>query len=309
MADQDRSFLEKHLERFVEGRETLDADAISDYIKANPDCHDQVAEFFRLIEVPESGYLQETLDDLTENIYNLAKALIKESPAEARADHENIRFMAQPEAADHYLAEGDEIVADVQDYTGDDRVRGESMNGLRDCMKRSRSEFDLVMSLLQKAIDLGGRWSADCRNLKGILHLSKEDLTAAEACFRAVIRTPGADLYLRTVQVHAMNNLAYICAMNESLDEAVRWAGKARVLSEECGMDLFSSRFGLMYFYLSRQGEGDLDLAAREIEAMMADGRSRDEFLRCLKLPSNRAIMDLVLASGLDGRFAILSED
>ncbi|MCB9833628.1 MAG: hypothetical protein H6807_14255 [Planctomycetes bacterium] len=309
MTADDRSFIESHLERFVAGHEKLDPEAISDYIKANPECHDQVAEFFRLIEVPESGYLQETLDDLTENIYNLAKALIKESPEENRADHENIRFLEQPEAAEHYVAEGDEIVADVQDYAGDDEVRGESMDGLRDCMRRSRSEFDLVMVLLRRAIDLEGRWSADCSNLMGILHLSHENLDEGEACFRAVIGLRAPDLYLRTVQVHAMNNLAYVCAMKAKLDEAILWATRARVLAEECGVEAFGTRFGLMYFFLSRKHDGDLERAAAEIEAMLADPGSQAEFLRCLKLPSNKEILELVIGNGMDRRFSVIRKD
>ncbi len=110
----DSSFsIDEHLERFKGGQGALDADAISEYIKSNPDCHDRVAEFFRLIDVPESEYLQETLDELTENIYNLCKALVKEGPEEKKQDHETIRFIEEPEAADHYIDEGDEIVADV----------------------------------------------------------------------------------------------------------------------------------------------------------------------------------------------------
>ncbi len=300
--------IDEHLERFQNGQASLDAQAISDYIKANPDCHDRVAEFFRVIDVPESEYLQETLDELTENIYNLCKALVNESPADQQQDHENIRFLEQPEAVEHYIDEGDEIVADVQDYTGHDQVRGASMDNLRDTMQRSKSEFDLVISLLQRGIDLDGRWSADCRNLKGILHLSKEQTEEAEVCFRDVIAMRGVDLYLRTVQVHAMNNLSFVCCVKKRMDEAVKLAVRSKVLAEETNIDTFSSQFGLMYFYLLRNQDGDLANAVQEIVSMLEKDDRRDEFARCLRLPSNKEILDLFESNGLHEQFPILGD-
>ncbi|MFT7619313.1 MAG: hypothetical protein ACI97A_002963 [Planctomycetota bacterium] len=305
----DGSFsIDDHLLRFQSGEGTLDADAISDYIKANPECHDRVAEFFRLIDVPESEYLDETLDELTENIYNLCKALVKEGPAEKQQDHENIRFLEEPEAADHYIDEGDEIVADVQDYAGHDQVRGESMDNLLDEMKRSTAEFDLVLDLLQKGIDLKGRWSADCRNLKGILYLSEEQTEQAEVCFRDVIAMRGVDLYLRTVQVHAMNNLSYICCMNSKIDEAIKLAIRSRALAEETGIDTFSCRFGLMYFYMLRDQDGDIAHATEEISSMLGSDGKKEEFARCLKLPSNKEIRHLFENHGLDDQFSVLKD-
>ncbi len=305
MSGSDSFSIDDHLERFKSGQSPLDAGAISDYIRANPSCHDRVAEFFRLIDVPESEYLQETLDELTENIYNLCKALVIEGPEEKKKDHETIRFMEEPQEADHYIHEGEEIVTDVQDYAGHDQVRGESMDNLRDTMKRSKSEFDLVLNLLQKGIDLNGRWSADCRNLKGILYLSEDRNEEAESCFREVIALRGVDLYLRTVQVHAMNNLSYICRMAGKLDEAITWATRSRVLAQETEMDTFSSRFSLMFFHLLRGREGDRDKAVQEIEAMVANPEHHREFLRCLALPSNREILDLLCSHGLNDQFSV----
>ena len=66
------------------------------------------------------------------------------------------------------------------DYAGNDKVRGESMDDLRETMHRSKGQFNLVLGLLQNGVDLAGRWSADCRNLQGILYLSEERTEEAE---------------------------------------------------------------------------------------------------------------------------------
>ena len=306
----DCRFVEEYLDRFAAAKRELDHDAISDHVKLCSSCYERMAQFFRMLEVPESEYLAETIDDLTLSIYNLAKSIMRQptSEQEDEASHENVLFVTQPEAPSHYVEEGAEIASEVQDYTGQDDVRGESMEHVREIMERPRHEVDFLLHLLDRGIALGGCYSNDCRNLKGILLLSEGEKEAAEKELRAVIAAPNADLYLRSVQVHAMNNLSWICSDRGDVNEAIKWATRSRVLAEECDLDQFSSRFALMFFYLQRNADGDGRAASAEVEAILASDTGRKEFMRCMTLAANAEIKQLFLARGLDERFPFCAE-
>ena len=300
-------FVADYLQRFGEYREPLDLDRVSEHVAICSSCYDAMSQFFRVMEVPESEYLQESLDDLTEALYNLVKSLVKRPPDPEEEVRENVRFTHEPGDPETYVVEGGETIDDVQDFTGEDSVRGESMDGLRSLMERSQRQFAIAIELLDKAIDLGGRYSLDCLNLKGVLHLTDERLAEAEAAFRAIIGDRGGNLYVRSVQTHAMNNMGYVCQLAGDLDDAIRWAGRAKALAEELGTESFNAAFALMYFHLLRGGPGDEEDAALQVQTIMSlDGGPR-EFVRCLSLDTNRSIKKLYASSGLATRFPTVS--
>ena len=305
-------FVESYLGRFESGTSDFEHDSVSDHVKLCSTCYDRMSSFFRVLEVPETGYLQETLDDLTLSIYNLAKALMRQEPPEdspSKTNHDNVIFVTQPEDAQQYVAQGVEITEDVQDFTGKDEFRGESMDRVRNLIENSRREIDLILSLLDRGIELAGRYSWDCHNLKGILLVSDDRLDDAAREFRAVIAAPKVDAYLRSVQVHAMNNLSFLCSQQGQSDDAIRWAQKSCAFAEEVDMDTFSSRFGLMFFHLRRQHEGDIDRAAEQIGIILQDANSRSAFERCLGLESNAEVRRMLAETGLDKRFGLVGCD
>jgi tetratricopeptide (TPR) repeat protein len=297
-----------YLDGVRDGERDFDHEHVSAMLAHCPSCVSRVAEYFQVLDVAESGYLNETIDDLTKALYDLVKALMKSEANRQRDldEHENVLFVDAPGDAEEIAQEGDEMIDDVQDYVGSDQVRGESMESLRLLIDESKERFDATVVLLQRAVDLDGHFSLDCRNLLGILHLKHGDAVAAEACFREVIRRGGQDLRARTVQVHAMNNLSFICGDRGELDEAIQLARKSRVLADETGIDPFGSYFGLMYFHLRRDAAGDLDHAAEAVEVLVAQDETHDNLKRCLGLASNAAIRDLIRDRGLADRYPSL---
>ncbi len=259
-------------------------------------------EFFRLMEVPETEYLDETLNDLTHAVYNFVKSLMAQAPAdeESAERHDNVRFVQQPGDSAEYVLEGKEMIDDVQNFAGSDQVRGASMEGIRDLIERSQEEFEFAISLLEKSANLGGEFSLDCLNLKGILYLERSGFDEAELAFNAVITAKRGDLYTRKVQAHAMGNLAYTCIAMKRLDEAIVWATRSKALAEETSLDHFGARFGLAYGYLLRDFDGDLELARQEFEALSATPESRKVLAASLKLESNQEIRELFVRHGFE---------
>ncbi|HGY92954.1 MAG TPA: hypothetical protein ENK43_17460 [Planctomycetes bacterium] len=299
--DDSCRFVEDYLGRFAGRQDELDHEAISDHVKTCSSCYELMSAFFQNLDVPESGYIRETVDDLTLSLYNLAKALMRQPAAkEEDPDLENVLFVSNPDASpDHYKEEAVEITEDVEDFTGRDDFRGASMEGMRNLMARSRREVDLLLSLLDRGIALEGQYSWDCRNLKAILLLTEERLEDAERELRAILALRGADVYLRSVQVHAMNNLSYVCSMKGDLGEALKWATRSRVLAEECNLDPVPCRFSRMFFLLKRDGPGDRDAAREEVRAILERDGGLEELQNCLALPSNKEIRELFVAKGL----------
>lgn len=300
--------IDSYLEGVRDGSKSFDHEQVTTLIADCPSCVSRVAEYFRVLEVPETGYLEETIDDLTKSLYDLVKALMKRDDEDAADDHENVLFVDEPGDAEEIAQEGDEMIDDVQDFAGSDEVRGESMESIRMLIGRSRDRFDAAVVLLERAVDLNGLFSLDCRNLLGILYLKHGEVEEAESAFREVIRRGGRDLQARTVQVHAMNNLSFICAAGENLNEAIELARKSQVLADETGIDPFGSFFGLMYFHLSRGESGDLEAAVAAIESLSERDAGMEQLRRCLALASNHSIRELLRDRGLLERFPVLAE-
>lgn len=289
----DCSEVKKYLDRLASGQQELDHDVISDHVIFCSSCYDTVMNFFRLMEAPSSGYLEETVNDLTGAIYGLSKALIRDRSSEDDS-HQQIRYLSQPESTEHYMREGSEMIDDVQDYTGAEELRGSNTEDIREMIETSRErQVDIVVRLLDKAIELDGEFSADCLNLKGVLLISQSEFSEAEACFRAIMKRPRVDLYHRKLQLLAMNNLAYLRRIENDLDGAIKLAERSKVFAAEFDGDDFGSRFALMFFYLLRGAETDIDRAAEEVGSLTATESTREEFFRFLKLDHNSEIREI----------------
>lgn len=269
----------------------MDLDQVGEHVNACPTCHERLSTFFRVMDAPSSEYLDQSLDDLTESIYNLAKALIKR-PTEDD-DHENVRFVNDPGEPATYIDQGNEVIDDVQDYTGSDSIRGNSMEGLRGLIDESSSAFDLPHELLQQGIDLNGAFALDCHNLRGILFLQDEKPELARREFQAVLDHTPVDTYVRSVQVHALSNLAYVQVGEQNHSEAIRSADRARVLAEECGLDPFNSIFAENYARLLRGEAGDLAAVRESLASLRENSAAAATLTAALTMENNAEIQAL----------------
>jgi tetratricopeptide (TPR) repeat protein len=305
MTAQDCARVQTYLETFGrKGTEADDVDRISDHVKSCAACFRRVGDFFRLMTPPTTGYLKESIDDLTLSVYNLVKAILKKAPADPGEEkHENLKFTQEPGDADQYVKDGAECIDDVEDYLGTDQVRGQSIETLRALMEQSHKQ--LAMDLLQKGVDLGGLYSWDCRNLQGVLHLYGGRLDDAERSFAQVVTAVHEDSYVRTVQAHSMINLAYVYQGKGRYDDAVKWGERSKALAEELNLSTFWSRFGLSYFYLLRDKPGDVERAGAEIEAMLASAALAVDFHCYINADANKVIRGLYDQRGLAERFRL----
>ena len=275
-----------------------EVDGISEHVRDCRACFHRVADFFRLLKAPDTGYLRETIDDLTLAIYNLVKSLLLHTPPETDDDRrENLRFSRDPGEASQYIRDGAEAIDDVEDFLGSDNMQGESMESIRADLVQSHRR--LTAKLLQRGVDLGGLYSLDCRNLQGVLHLYAERLDEAERAFSAVVTAAVVDPYIRSVQVCSMLNLAYVYQRKRRFDDAVKWADRAKALACDIGNNPFPQSFGLAYFLLLRNRDGDDSRAAAEVGQILAQADTAIEFRRYLAMPTNTVIKDLFLNRGI----------
>ncbi len=269
----------------------MDLDHVGEHVNACSACHEKLSMFFRVMEAPSSEYLDQSLDDLTESIYNLAKALIKRPSDDD--DHENVRFVNDPEDPATYVDQGLDVIDDVQDYTGADSVRGSSMEGLRGLIGESSSAFDLPHELLQQAIDIRGAFALDCHNLRGILYLQEEKPQLARAEFQSVLDHRPVDTYARSVQVHALSNLAYVQIGELNYSEAIVLSNRSRVLAEECGLDSFNAVFAENYARLLRGTAADIVAVTESLKTLRRDSSPSATLKAALSMENNAEILAL----------------
>ena len=290
-------YVSNFLDTFGKQGGSANIDQVGEHVNACPSCHERLSNFFRVMEAPNSEYLEQSLDDLTESIYNLAKALIKR-PSEDD-DHENVRFVNDPDTPETYIDQGNDVIDDVQDYTGSDSVRGSSMEGLRDLIEDSSGAFDLPHELLQQAIDLKGSHALDCHNLRGILYLQEEKPALARVEFQSVLDHTPVDTYVRSVQVHSLANLAYVQIAEGNLSEAIRLAHRARVLAEECGLDSFTAVFAENYARLLRSEPADIAAVRESLSSLRSDPTASNTLDAALAMENNAEIQTLYVSHDL----------
>src|SRR5262245_25993651 len=73
-------YVTRYLEDFLdEGkRKAFDLEQVSEHVRLCSTCYDQLAKFFRAIEIAPSSYLKETVDELCQAMYRLAGAVLRE---------------------------------------------------------------------------------------------------------------------------------------------------------------------------------------------------------------------------------------
>ncbi len=301
------------LDSFRSGRkESGDLDRVGAHVTGCPSCYARVSDFFRCFEVKPSQYLAETLDELSFSVYNLVKAILKQS--RSAADFEIVTFVEPPGPVEEHVADSFTALDDVEDCTGAEVV-GDTDVGevrrlvrdLRDPSAFERRKTDLAVLLLDLNARLGGKYSLDSLNLKGVIRYCEDRFAEAEAAFHAVIGADRRDLYSRTVNFHAMTNLAYARQQQGDLDAAVRWAGKAVALGEELGLPLSSAEAGLVYFLLLRNLGGDPDRAAERLARASETAERRAEMERLFNLDQNAKMREVLRSSGLAARFPGIS--
>jgi hypothetical protein len=120
-----------YLDAFLdhEARARFDTAALSGHAGACAACATRLAGFFRVLELPESAYLRETLDELAIAMHGLALAVIRERQ-DPEANTDNLVPVAAPEgAADELARQGTEMADDAEDWAGSSRVAGRTFRG------------------------------------------------------------------------------------------------------------------------------------------------------------------------------------
>ncbi len=110
----------RYLDLFLKegGRAAAELDRVSEHVGTCPVCYARLSNFFRTVELPESSYLRETIDELALALYNLAKAVIRDRPARSEAEAtENLRI-TEPGggSAEENVQAGVEMIEDAEDY-------------------------------------------------------------------------------------------------------------------------------------------------------------------------------------------------
>ncbi len=297
-------YVSRYLERFLdEGvRGGVDLEQVSAHVGACAGCWARLSHFFRTIELPESGYLRETIDELALAFYNLAKAIIRDRPPEGPGDAtETVRITEEGGGSEAENVEaGQEMIADAEDFTGSSSVLGLDLDDLREQLQEAGTarelKVEMALRLFRRITGMKSRYLEKAWNWIGVLHYQKGDLGEAEAAFLKVLAaSDGA----REVRSFAHCNLAYVFKHRGDLDRAIRSAERSVVLSEEDGKDLYFGRFAELYFRVLRGSPADLNRARDLLGLLTATRDGRDRLLQDLATGANAPVRDSLAGSAL----------
>ena len=297
-------YLDAFLDR--EARSTFEVEAISSHVSSCPACYQRLSVFFRTVELPESAYLRETIDELALALYNLAKAVIRDLPPASQDDNtENVIITEEGGGSVHEnLSAGVEMIEDAQDYAGSRSVAGMDLDALRDLLENTDTgrvlRIDLALDLFRRVTALPSRYEAEAWNWVGVLCTQKEDFDAAEEAFSRVLAAPDG---ARNTRSWAHCNLGYVHKHRGDLDRAIRSARRSVVLAEEDGKDPFFGRFAGLYFASLRQGEGDASTADGLIDDILRSPGGLERMRQALTLETNRPIDETLRGTGVYERF------
>ncbi len=302
--DEVRRYLDSFTDR--RSKPPSDLEAVSDHVAACASCYSRLQSFFRTVELPESTFLRETLDELALSIYNLAKAIIRDRPpANARDSAENVRITEEGAGSEaENLQAGVEMIEDAEDYTGSSRVGDLALSELRDQLSSAEGapgmKIDLALSLFRRLTTLQSRYLFKAWNWIGVLHYQKEDWSDAEQAFLRVLT---AEDGAREVRSFAHCNLAYVHKHRGDLDRAVRAAGKSAILAEEDGQDPYFGQVAELYFRLLRGSERDPERARDLLERILGKPGARRRFVEDLRSGPNAPMLQVFQASPLASQF------
>ena len=302
-------YVSRYLERWLdEGeRSQLDLDAVGAHATECPRCCTRLAHFFRSVDLPESSYLKETIDELAWSLLNLARAVMRDRPVSDDSDKETAVLAITREgggSAGENVEAGQEMIDDAEDYVGSATVGGmdlEEVRGLLEDAEQAHGlRVELALSLFQRVTELESRYEAEAWNWIGALEYRRERLDAAEAAFLKVLSLKEG---LEEVRSFAHCTLAYIFKHRGDLDRAVKSARRSVVLAEEDGKDPYFGRFAELYLRLLRASEGDA-VATREILTALRSS-DWDRFGSDITAVANAPVLAVYRQSGLAEEFPV----
>jgi tetratricopeptide (TPR) repeat protein len=298
-------YVTRYLDGFLEEatRSTFDVEAVSEHIRLCSPCYDRLSRFFRTIELPESSYLKETIDELCVAMYRLAGAVLRErkDPEDNTENVVPVSGGAAGTSRDH-VEHGHEMIADVEDYVGTDEVGGQNLGVVRKLFdqaeRNEERKVDLAAVLCEEIARFPTRHRASALNLLGVLRLWRNRVAEAENAFVQALGEPDHDDDSRIARASALCNLGYAQQLRGDVEKAAKSERKSLALCEELGIDPFHALFGLFYFSLLRDEAGLAD--ARDALGrllVLEDGRGRLRDM--LALENNRPILDAFRRSRL----------
>jgi hypothetical protein len=291
-------YVKAYLEGFLdEGtRKAFDVDQVSEHVRLCSPCYDRLAHFFRAIEIAPSDYLKETVDELCAAMYRLAGAVLRERRDPEDNTENVISVSGKPGGSTHeHVEHGQEMIADVEDYTGSGDVAGRDLGIVRKLLdqaeRKEERKVDLAIVLCEEITRFQTRHRSSALNLLGVLLLWRNRLKEAEAAFLQALSEPDVDDDSRIARASAHCNLGYAQQLNGDLEKAAKSERRSLALCEELGIDPFHALFGLFYFSLLRNEAGveDADDALSQLLAL-GDGKGRLRDM--LALENNRPILE-----------------
>ena len=300
-------YVSRYLERWLdEGeRSRIDLDQVGSHASACPLCYQRLSAFFRTIDLPESSYLKETIDELAFSLLNLARAIIRDGPEEGEDASAVIAITREGGgSAEENVESGSEMIEDAEDYAGSARVGGMDLAELRaqlaDIEQGAGLRNDLALDLFHRVAELKSRYEAEAWNWIGALHYGAERLDEAEAAFlKALSRRDG----IHEVRSFAHCTLAYIFKHRGDLDRAVLSARRSVVLAEEDGKDPYFGRFAELYLRLLRDADED-GAQIREV-ALTLKATDWDRFRGDIAAAANAPVLEAYLRSPLASEFPV----
>ncbi|MAG57018.1 MAG: hypothetical protein CMJ83_12050 [Planctomycetes bacterium] len=301
----------RYLERWLDegARSQVDLDQIGQHATQCPLCYARLADFFRTIELPESSYLRETMDELALSVLNLARAIVRDRLSAADDEDDNaVLAITDPGggSAEENVESGHEMLDDAEDFSGSSVVGGLDLRDVRallaDAEKAKDMRIDLSLDLFRRVTELESRYEAEAWNWIGALHYRQERLDEAEAAFVKVLSlTTG----IEEVRAFAHCTLSYIFKHRGDLDRAIREARRSSVLAEEDGKDPYFGRFAELYLRLLRNGPDDATSAAEVFQAIVATDQGRDRFREDIRAAANAPVLAAFKQSELAARFSV----
>jgi tetratricopeptide (TPR) repeat protein len=297
-------YVKRYLECFLDeaGRATFDVEKVSEHVRLCSPCYDQLSQFFRAIELPPSAYLKETIDELCLAMYRLAGAVLRER-RDPEDNTENVVPVSGAGGSAHeHVEHGQEMIADVEDFTGSDEVSGRNLGTVRKLLDQAESsedrKVDLASVLCEEIARFQTRHRASALNLLGVLRLWRNRVQEAETAFMQALSEPDFDEDSRIARASALCNLGYAQQLTGDLERASKSERRSLALCEELGIDPFHALFGLFYFALLRKDAGLAD-AREALTLLLKLSAGGARLTEMLALENNRPILDAFRASPL----------
>ena len=295
-----RSYLDVFLDKGR--RASFDVEAISEHASSCAECGQRLSAFFHVLDLPQSDFLRETLDELALAMHGLALAIIRERH-EPDANTDNLVPVAAPEGAAGDLArQGVEMVDDAEDWVGSSEVAGQDMGHFRDLLDSATAtrerKLDVALRICESVTRVATRHLPRSLNLLGAIRLWKSDLDGAEEALLRTLACRDPDEDGRRAQAFAHVNLGYVYRQRGQFDKAVSAARRAAILAEEIGEDPLFGWFAQFCFEIERPDGSGLVTAERILENLVAlpDGYRR--IRSALALENNRPVVESLKSTG-----------